>query len=92
MNERVKRRSEKAKRASVDALVANTGLPGGMSMLREQTGAWTIRDSEGQVRGLGRDPEGAIFAVFKVTEVRSVLSDWNSFQQIIKEGGEIDLK
>lgn len=89
------RRVSRPRRKSEQAIIApviQTGLPGGMSMAREETGVWIIRDLEGQVRGMGRDPEGAIFAVFKIGEVRSVLSGWNSFQQAIKEGGEIDLK
>ncbi len=91
MNEKARNYRQKAKGAGTDAPVVKTGLPDGMSMVRE-TGVWTIRDSEGQVRGLGRDPQGAIFAVFKVGEIRSVLNNWNSFQLVIKEGEEIDLK
>lgn len=93
MNERIRNHRGKIEQAGIDTPVIQTGLPGGMSMLREETGAWTIRDSEGYVRGLGRDPQGAIFAVFRVGEVRSVLTGWNSFNKQREEedglrGGE----
>ncbi|MEK7551613.1 MAG: hypothetical protein AAB532_03355 [Patescibacteria group bacterium] len=66
--------------------IVETGLPGGMTMARGEAGGWIIRDSEGQVQGLGRDPEGAIFAVFKVGEVYGVLNGWNSFNRKREEG------
>ncbi len=86
MNERRVSRPRRKSEQVIVVPIVETGLPGGMTMARGEAGGWIIRDSEGQVQGLGRDPEGAIFAVFKVGEVYGVLNGWNSFNRKREEG------